>query len=303
MPTRTRKAPKTSAVQQIKTEEVLKAVENKTPKTVNTAIVELSTSVAQELGKLQAQMTEAFAQHDLLLSAIEVRKAELERLHQIQVTAEALNELEDTRTSYREEWDREKAQRDLQWEEDEESRKKELQRIEEEYEYTTAVQRKKRQQQFEDDLAVRLRAFNTDLETRTKKLDERQVNLNAAEQELNALRQRAAAFDSEVKKLADREVAKIAAEMKKDYDTQMTVLRTRAERDLALAEQKVESAESKTEDLVKQINDLKAQLAKSQQDLKEVSTAAFDSVSGQAALAAVKDMSRTEQPAPSGRSR
>lgn len=303
MSTRTKKAPKTSAVHEIKKEEILKQVEDKTPKAVNTKIAELSTTVAEELGALAAKLTEHFVLLDTVDAAIKIKQDELARLHQLQVTAEAADALDDKIQMTREEWEREKVKRDMQWTEEDQEHQKELQRAEESYEYAVSVDRKKRQRQFEDDLADKLKAHNTQVETRNKQLDERQATLNAAEQELNSLRTRVANFDQEVKKVADKEVAVISNVMKKDYETKVTVLQTQTDRDLTLAKQRVEAAESQVERLNEQVEDLKRQLSKAQEDIKSISTAAFSSVSGQAALAAVKDMQRTEPTASSSRNR
>lgn len=301
MPTRTKK--KTSPAVAMKQEEILRDVANETPKTVANKVAELSTTVAEELGQLMAKLTEQFGMVTTLDTAIQLKKDELERLHQVQATVEAAHALEEQVNIRREDWEREQAQRDLRWSEEDAEREKDTQRREDEYNYTFEIQKKKRNQQLEDELSNRLRAFNTDVETRTKRLDDRQAAINAQEQEINALKQRAAGFDTEVKKAADREIARVTHEMKRDYETQMAILKTQNDRDLTLARQEVDAAESQVKDLVDHINNLRAQLVKAQEDIKSISTAAFNSVSGQAALAAVKDMSRTETPTPSGRSR
>jgi chromosome segregation ATPase len=301
MPTRTKK--KTSPAVAMKNEEILREVASETPNSVVNKVAELGTTVADELGQLIAKLTEQFGRVTTLDTAIQLKRDELERLHQVQATVEAAYALEEEVTTGREHWEREQAQRELRWAEEDADREKELKRQEDEYDYTFEVQKKKRQQQLEDELGAKQRSFLTDVETRNKQLNERQAAINAQEQEINVLKQRAASFDNEVKKVADREIARVSHEMKRDHETQVAILKTQTERDLALAQQRVEAAEGQVQDLVDQINSLKAQLNKTQNDIKEISTAAFDSVSGRAALAAVKDVTKTETPAPSGRGR
>src|SRR5205085_271381 len=133
--------------------------------TVVQRLSELGLDVSKALNNLSGQLAAEVSRLIAVREAIEVEKKELERIHQIEVAASALDqmvqdyarqktELEQEIAGQRETWEEETRASERERKEQEETLRKQRQREIEDYEYKKSLERKKAQDKYEEDLRL-----------------------------------------------------------------------------------------------------------------------------------------------------
>ncbi len=161
--------PKAEELRKQKEVEVRRSVEGLTVDAVVGEISNLGLEVSKSLAALSDQLAQEVNRLATVREAVTLEQKELERLHKIDVAATAIDQLvqdysrqkeqlEAEITAQRTAWAEEQKQSEQERKEQEESLKKQRQREGEEYEYRKALERKKAQDKYDEEIKLLARA-------------------------------------------------------------------------------------------------------------------------------------------------
>jgi hypothetical protein len=235
-----------------------------------------------------------------LETAIEVRKDELKELHEIEVQADTLEQLEEQQKQFiaeddarrkqrREEWQQEAAARQQQWAREEEAHQFEMERKSREAEATHQANVKQRQQQE----AFRQADVQRALDVRIAAVAEREEAMEELQTQVDNM-------DATIKAEVDKQVAQATNALKRNHEHEKQLLELESQSKAQLAAQTVSALRDDVSCLNNDIADLQVRLATAQQDAKEIATSAVNASSGRQALAAVESAIETQAKASSG---
>jgi hypothetical protein len=294
-----RKAKAQTQIQAQQTKELLKITDTLTLDSVVADLGNVQVGVQQGLAELTARMTSKLASLRQIEEAIQLKELRLQELHEMEASAITMDEIRNEIARTRLEWQEETEVHARSQKEAREQCNKERAREEEEYRYTIGMNRTREEEQYRqerEDLTRQNALKQVDLERDWR---EREAKLRAQEEETQQMRARFAQLDAEISKMVQEQTNLQLVSLKRDYETKAQLAAKEAETALRLAKQEAEAAKGANTYIQAQLAELKVQLAKSQEDAKHVATKALESVSGQAALAAVeRTANRTDQPAP-----
>jgi len=262
-----------------KEQEVLEAVKDLSFDSVSGAVAQTQVAVQQTLATVSAQLT---AQLQILRDveeAIQLRREELKRLHDIEVTASTLDELQAEIQRQRQAWDEEEAAKKRAFAEQQSERNKKWAREEEEYQYRTEQKHKKLEDTHAALMAEQDKKNRAEQERLEKLWAEREAELKKREQELAELRALKEQLPELIKKAENAAGAVAGNSVKKEYETKMQLAAKDAEMASRLSEQEIRSHLETIKKQQAQIDDLKSQLEGALRDLKEISTRAVESAS------------------------
>jgi len=285
---------KTRRAVEMKEQQVLEDVKDLSFTSVSDSVAQTQVAVQQTLASVSAQLT---AQLQILRDveeAIRLRREELKELHDIEVTAQTLDELEAKIQQQRVAWDEEEAAKKRAFAEQQSERNKTWRREEEEHQYTTQQKHRK----IEDAHAALMEAERKKEAERKEKLEkewaEREQELKKREQELAELRALKEQLPEMIKKAENAAAAVAGNSVKKEYETKAQLAAKDHETDRKLAEQVIGSLNEQLKKQQTQIDDLKAQIEQAHQRMADISTKAFDSVSGRATTDALQRLMEKE---------
>ncbi|MBM4401670.1 MAG: hypothetical protein FJ044_00295 [Candidatus Cloacimonetes bacterium] len=226
-------------------------------------------NISRTIGELGNNLKSEAEKFTTLQKAIEVKKKELENLHQISATASTLKNLIYAQKRHETERARE----------------------EEEYRYNLELQRRKDQDEFEEEKKKRLNEFEGEIAGKKAELEAREETLSAAEKELKELRREVENFPEELanKVEATREEGYQSAQ--KEAEIKANLLAKEVESEKKLYEQKITSLEQTVKVQTTEIVSLKASLEKASGQLKDI---AVKVIEGQSPL---KPREAEEKPA------
>lgn len=296
-------ASKADKAADIKKEEVLSTVKPLTQDDVATLLTKAQLAVQQQFADITTKATNSLAQFEQIEQAIQIKKQELQALHELDVQATTLDDLNRKIAETREGWDAEKqAATDArtQYEADTESARE---REQAEYEYTRDQERRRQQDAFNEELAAARKTEQAAREQREKDWQQREEIIKSAETELRSLRDQVAGFPAKIDQAVKAEVDSVVAALTAQNDTKFQLAQKDADLRVKMAEQQVTSAKAEIIQKNEVISDLRTQLAAAHKQSESVALKALESASGRNALEAVQQsMNRAEsQPPRSGR--
>jgi len=262
-----------------KEQEVLEADKDLSFDSVSTAVAQTQVAVQQTLASVSAQLTAQLQTLREVEEAILLRSAELKRLHDVEVTAQTLDELEAKIQEQRRSWDEEEAAKKRAFAEQQSERNKKWAREEEEYQYRTSQAHKKLEDSFAALMSDEQKKEREKKELLEKQWAEREAELKKREQELADLRALKEQLPELIKKAENAAAAVAGNSVKKEYETKAQLAAKDHETDKRLAEQEIRSLGETNKKQQAQIDDLKAQLERALGDIKEISTQAVQSAS------------------------
>jgi len=287
---------KSKQAAQIRSDEILSAVDGLTTDSVTTNITATQVEIQEQLAGLSAKLTEQLRVLRNIEGAIALREAQLKQLHGIDTAATDLDtlkhEIEQTRVA----WEEEQALRKRQQSELNSERNKQWARTEEEYQYKMAQEHKKLEDAFAYKMAQQERENQQKQAELERTWSERETELKKRENELTELRTKVGDFPEVVKKEVNAAVAIATNSVKKEYETKMVLASKDSETNQKLAAQEIAALQATVVKLNGQLEDLKSQLEQARADVKEISQKALESASDRQAMQALQKVMEQSQP-------
>ena len=291
--------------------EVRQAVDGTTVEGVVQGISSLGLEISKALSGLSGKLVEEVERLSAVREAVELERAELGRLHKIDVAATALDQLvqdharekerlEAEITAQRAAWEEESSNTERERKEQEESLKKARAREIEEYEYKKNLERKKAQDKYEEDQRLQEKKNKERQEALEKNWQQRETALKEQEQELARLRKEAQEFPETVKTESEKAalLASKAAEQK--FAQEILLLKKEAETEKRLASLQVKTLEETLARQAAQIAALQKQVDEAKQQVQDIAVKAIEGASGAKALAHINQiaMEQAKRPQP-----
>jgi len=280
---------------QIQEAEVLASVKDLNLDSVSKSIAETQVEIQKVLADLSAKVLDRLQDLQNVEDSIKLRKEELKQLHDIEVAATTLDDLEAGIKEQRKTWEEEQAAKKREFAEMQSERNKQWNREEQEYQYRVAQEHRKGEDTLAYMQAQQKRGNEEKQQQLEKTWSERETELKKREQELADLRKFKDDYSEMVKKEVNAQVAIATNSVKKEYETKMILSAKDADTDKRLAAQEIQSL---TQNLAKQqaqLEDLKAQLEQAHLNAKEIAAKALDSASGRATTDALQRLMEKEQ--------
>lgn len=293
--------PKAAEFEKRRDDDVRRAVEGVTVEGLVQRVSGLGLEITRALAEISEQLVAEVNRLAAVRDAVALEQAELERLHKIDVTATALDQLvqeygrEKSRqelqlATEREEWSREQAASEREKKEQEEALKKQRQREIEEYEYKKGLERKKAQDKYDEEQRLAEKRNQEKQETLDKSWQQREAALKAQEEELLRLRKENEQFPARLKKETEVAAAQAAKEMAQQLEQQIVLMKKDAEAEVRLAELRIRTLEESLARNVAQAAETQKQLAEAKQQVQEIAVKAIEGASGSRALAHVNQI-------------
>jgi colicin import membrane protein len=269
------------------------------------SVVQKISGLGLEVSRSLAAISEKLSQEvDLLASvraAVGLERAELGRLHKIDIAATALDqlvqdyaqqklELEAGITSQRTAWEDETEQADRTRKEQEENLKKQRQREVEEYEYKKALDRKKAQDKYEEDTRVRDKKNADKQESMESAWQKREAILKEREADMDRLQKETVDFPARLQQETQAALLRGRQEAETRLQQDLLVLKKDAESEHKLADLKVKTLEDVIARNAIQLAALEKQLTDAKQQVQDIALKAIEGASGARTLSHVNQI-------------
>ena len=281
-------ARKTTPRRKKETAKILEAVNNLEPQTVIEEIGLLQNTLQSTLAGLSAQITSKVEQMNNIDTAIAAKSEVLTDLYEIEKEAQSLDEIRVHRAEIDNEWNKKISTRQLAWAEEEEEREKACVRQAEEHAYMHSQRVKRAQEEYEAEVAERKRSAAVIKQELERQWEERENALAEKEQEFTELKAQVDGFENKLKTEVSKAEAIVGNRIKKDFEHEIAMLQKDMDAERNLHATKVSAFDDTINGLNDQIDDLQSQLKAALQDAKDVTNAALQSASGQAAMSAMQ---------------
>jgi colicin import membrane protein len=281
--------------------EVREAVEGATVESVVQRISGLGLEISKALSGLSGKLTEEVQLLASVREAVGLERKELDRLHNIDVAATALDqlvqdyarqkqELETEIAARRATWEEEAARADRERKEQEEALKKQRQREGEDFEYKKTQERKKAQDKYDEEIRLQEKKNQEKQEALEKSWQLREAALKEREEELAGLRKEAEAFP----KRLETEAAAAAERARREAETRLQqetlVMKKDAEAEKRFGDLRVKTLEETVAHQQAQIAALEKQLADAKQQVQDIAVKAIEGASGARALSHINQI-------------
>src|SRR4029077_7710564 len=191
------------------------------------AVVQKISGLGLEVGKALADVSEQLTQEVKVLATVReagaLERKELEQIHKMDVAATALDQIvqdyarEKQRVeaeigALRQAWEEESARMERERKEQDENLKKQRQRAIEDYEYKKALERKKAQDKYEEEMHLVEKKNQERQEALEKAWRQREAELKDREQELTRLRREGEGFPARLQNEAETAALRVRRE-------------------------------------------------------------------------------------------
>lgn len=281
--------------------EVREAVEGLSVETATRDISTLGVQISKTLADLSGRLTAELHQLAQVREAVALERAELQRLHKVDVALTALDALvqehdgkrellESERSAQRAAWDAETETRERAESEREEMLKKQRQRETEEYEYKKAIDRKKAQEKYDEELRALDKKTRERQEALEKSWQAREAALKAREEEDARLREEAAAVPARLQSETERARHEGVQQTEQRLEQQMLLLTKEREADRRLSDLQITTLEAGVARQAGELAALQKQLDEAKQQVQDIALKAIEGASGARALAHVNQI-------------
>jgi hypothetical protein len=293
--------PKTEELSRIRDIETRQTVDGISVEGVVQKISSLSLDISKALADLSGKLVAEVERLSAVREAVGLETRELERLHKIDIAATALDQLiQEHRTqeqaleaeisARRAAWSEEEGERDRALKELEESLKKQRQRETEEYEYKKALERKKAQDKYEDDVRLLEKKNKEKQEALEKSWQQREAALKEKEEEWTRLKKEADQFPAALKKEADAAAASAVKASEQKLEQQMLLLKKDSESEKRLAELQIKGLQEAVARQSAEIENLQKQLEEAKKQVQDIAVKAIEGASGAKALSHINQI-------------
>jgi chromosome segregation ATPase len=279
---------KVAAMENVKKEEVLTKVKELSPDKTGAIIANAQNQVLRQFSEISASLAEQQQVLKVTQDAIEIKKKELADIYDVSDSAVSKAELEDQITLTREAWNRERLERDRQWQEEAQENQKARKRELDDYNYTYDQTRKQNLQKLNDEIANLKKSHGEKVEAIEKDLAARQQTVAAAEKELADLRAQGATFEARVAKDVKTQTDSAVAAISRQLNHEKKLVELEAEKKIAMAEAARDAATQQVASLRNMLEAAERKIDGLQADVKAISTTALGAQAGKEALAAVQ---------------
>ena len=301
--------PKAEEAARLRAAEVRHAVEGNTVEGVVQRVSGLGLEISKALADVSAKLVEEVERLSAVREAVNLERAELERLHKIDVAATALDQmvqdyarekerLEAEIAAQRAAWEEESRDGERERKEQEENLKKARAREIEEYEYKKNLERKKALDKYEEDQRLQEKKNKERQETLEKSWQQRETALKEQEQELLRLRKEAQDFPETVKTESDKAAVLASKAAGQKFEQEILLLKKEADTEKRLASLQVKTLEDTITRQAAQIEALQKQADEAKQQVQDIAVKAIEGASGAKALAHINQIAMEQAKRP-----
>jgi colicin import membrane protein len=280
---------------------IRQAVEGLSVDGVVEQISRLGLEISRSLSGISEKLIEEVNRLAALRSAVLLERQELERLHNIDVAATALDQMVLDFQRQREDLAAEIAAQRAEWEESvqtsererkeqEEALKKQRQCEIDDYEYKKNLERKRAQDQYEEEQRQQENKNQEKQEALEKSLAQREAALREREEELAELRNEVAEFPSRIQREVERAAAQAAQDAKLQAEQELVLAKREAEAEKRIAELRIKTLEEAAARQNAQIADMQRQVDEAKKQGQEIAVRAIEGASGAKTSADVNEI-------------
>jgi colicin import membrane protein len=244
--------PKTEELDRLRNQEIRQAVESVSVDAVVQKISGMGLEISKSLSELSGKLVAEVEKLTTIREAVSLEQRELERLHKIDIVAASLDNmlqdyhskkegLEGEIVSQRAAWEEEEISRAQDQKDFEDSLKKQRQREMEEYEYKKALERKKAQDKYDEEIRLLEKKDKEKQENLEKSWQQREAVLKDREAEWAQLRKEVDDFPARLKKEIDAAVAAALKSAEQRFEQQMMLLKKDSDAEKRVAELQIHS--------------------------------------------------------------
>jgi hypothetical protein len=281
--------------------EVREAVEGVTVESAVQRISGLGIEISKALSGLSGKLTEEVQLLASVREAVGLERQELDRLHQIDVAATAVDqlvqdygrqkaELESEIAARRAEWEEEATRADRERKEQEEALKKQRQREAEDFEYKKTQERKKAQDKYDEEIRLQEKKNQEKQEKLEKDWRLREAALKESEEELARLRKESETFPKRLEAEANAAADRARREAEAQMQQEAILMKKDAEAEKRFGELRVKTLEETAAHQQAQIAALEKQLAEAKQQVQDIAVKAIEGASGSRALSHINQI-------------
>jgi len=281
--------------------EVRETVEGVTVESAVQRISGLGIEISKALSGLSGKLTEEVQLLASVREAVALERKELDRLHQIDVAATALDqlvqdygrqklELETDIAERRAEWEEESVRADRERKEQEEALKKQRQREGDDFEYKKTQERKKAQDKYDEEIRLQEKKNQEKQEKLEKDWHLREAALKEREEELARLRKESEAFPKRLEAEANAAAERARRELEARLQQETLLMKKDAEAEKRFGELRVKTLEEAGAHQQAQIAALEKQLADAKQQVQDIAVKAIEGASGARALSHINQI-------------
>jgi hypothetical protein len=302
---------KVEGVAKLKEAEVRQAVDVLSVEGVAQSISELSIRISKALAEVSDNLIAEVQRLATLREAEALERAELERLHKIDIAATALDQLvqdydsksqalEAETSGRRTAWDAELKARERAEKEYDENLKKQRQRETEEYEYKKTIDRKKTQEKYDEEMRALEKRNREKQETLEKSWGEREEAIKEREGDYLRLQQEAGGFPSRLQAETERARSEATHQTEQRFEQQVVLMTKEREADRRLSELQIKTLEESVARQTAQMVALQKQLDEAKQQVQDIAIKAIEGASGARALSHVNQIAMEQAKTRSG---
>jgi colicin import membrane protein len=263
--------------------------------TVITRIGALGLDVSRSLSDLSEKLTGEVRLLATLQEAVGIERRALEKLHQIDIAATAIDQLLSDHAEHKASFDREIAEERGRWQseadkverdrrEQEEALKKQRQREIEDYEYKKALERKKAQDKADEELRQLERKNAERQEALEKDWQRRELGLKEREEHIASLQAEIAGFPARLARDVELAAETARQQTEAKLDREMLLIRKDAEAETRVAQLNIKTLEQALAQSALQVAALERQVVEAKQQVQDIAVRAIDGASGARAL-------------------
>ncbi|MEP7310693.1 MAG: hypothetical protein ABJA98_34770 [Acidobacteriota bacterium] len=291
--------------------EVRQAVDVLSVEGVAQSISALSIQISKALAAVSDDLIAEVQRLAIVREAVALERAELERLHKIDVAATALDQLAQDYDSKsqalaaemstrRATWDAELKTRERAEKEYDENLKKQRQRETEEYEYKKTIDRKKSQEKYDEDMRAIEKKNREKQETLEKSWEQRQRTIKEQEEEYVRLQQQVSGFPSRLQAETERAASDATRQTEQRFEQQVLMMTKEREADRRLSDLQIKTLEEGVARQTAQMAALQKQLDEAKQQVQDIAVKAIEGASGARALSHVNQIAMEQAKTRSG---
>lgn len=289
---------KAAELEQQREAEIRQAVEGASVEAVVQKLSGLGLEISRALADISERLVQEVNGLAIARAAVELERAELQRLHKIDLAATALDELVQDYSREKERLDAEIAGQRAAWEEEsetaererkelEDALKKQRQREIDDYEYRKTLERKKAQDKYDEELRLLEKKNQEKQEALEKSWHQREEALKEKEEEFLRLKKEADQFPARLQKETDQAAKQATKDTELRFEQQMLMLKKDSESEKRLAELQIRTLEETIARQSAQLAELNKQVAEAKQQVQDIAVKAIEGASGSKALAHV----------------
>lgn len=291
--------------------EVRQAVDGLSVEGVAKSISALGIQISKALAAVSDDLIAEVQRLAIVREAVALERAELERLHKIDVAATALDQLvqdydsksqalEAEMSTRRATWEGELKARERAEREYDENVKKQRQRETEEYEYKKTIDRKKSQEKYDEDMRTIEKKNREKQEALEKSWEQRERTIKEREEEGIRLRQEVNGFPSRLQAETERAASDATRQTEQRFEQQVLMMTREREADRRLSDLQIKTLEESVARQTAQMAALQKQLDEAKQQVQDIAVKAIEGASGARALSHVNQIAMEQAKTRSG---